>query len=328
VLFRSPVYQELVYQPNKERFEAQLAELKNQIASKDIASYFSTGIRFYNSSWDNSVPFNFVFYPLPNSRGYMATVFSNNAVSAIPTDLTDYNGLLSVMLHEIFHVLMDEQPLAFKKDLDRWFVSNPSRNSRYAFILAQEALATSLGNGYVLGKLNGKEIDGNWYNRKYVNLMAKKIYPMVKDYAEKQQSIDQAFVDNYIKIFDDNFSSWLSEADFLMTVRYALSDNSEDFQVIDQKFPYRSEQTYVGHITKSSLEKMSEVPITKVVIVSKDNKNKLQLIKQGFAELKDWKPDAKTDFTHSVFLKDKTYLIVINSVRKTTEEQLETLKLK
>jgi hypothetical protein len=73
---------------------------------------------------------------------------------------------------------------------------------------------------------------------------------------------------------------------------------------------------------------MSEVPITKVVIVSKDNKNKLQLIKQGFAELKDWKPNAKTDFTHSVFLKDKTYLIVINSVRKTTEEQLETLKLK
>jgi hypothetical protein len=72
---------------------------------------------------------------------------------------------------------------------------------------------------------------------------------------------------------------------------------------------------------------MASMPSTKIVIVSKDNKRNLLLIKEGFAELKNWKPDAETDFTYSILLKDKTYLIVINSVRKRTKEQIEALKL-
>jgi hypothetical protein len=324
----TPVYRELIYQPNGEQFEKQLSELKNLIASTDMKSYFDAGIKFYNSSWDNSVPFVFVFYPLPNSRGFTATAYSNIAESAIPTTLTDYNGLLSVMFHEIFHILFDNEPLAFQKDIQMWRASNPSKSSHYAFTLLNESLATALGNGYVSGKLKGKLNEANWYNRKYVSQMAKKIYPMVKEYIESQRPIDKEFLDNYVKIYDDNFSSWLLELDNIMLGRYVLSDDSEDFKLIDQKFPYRPSLEYLEGISVSSIEKMAKAPSTKVVIVSKDNKRKLQLIKQGFAELQNWKPDAKADFAYSVLLKDKTYLIVINSVRKTTKEQLETLKLK
>jgi len=103
-----PVYRELVYEPNKQQFERQLGEMRELIASTDTTSFFNTGVRFYNSSWDDSVDFNLVFYPQPNARGWMATVFFNNAQSAIPTSLTDYNGLLSVVFHEIFHTLYDE----------------------------------------------------------------------------------------------------------------------------------------------------------------------------------------------------------------------------
>src|SRR5262249_2128985 len=59
----TPVYQELIYQPNKEKFEQQLDNFRKLITSTDVASYFNDGIKFYNSSWDNSVPFNFLFYP-------------------------------------------------------------------------------------------------------------------------------------------------------------------------------------------------------------------------------------------------------------------------
>jgi hypothetical protein len=324
----TPVYQELVYQPNKEKFEKQLADLKNLIVSTNITSYFNVGIKFYNSSWDNSIPFEFIFYPLPNSRGFTATAYSNISESPIPTSLTDYKVLLSLMFHEIFHLLYDAESLALKKDILQWRKLNPSKNSLYAFKLLNESLATALGNGYVLAKLKGKENEGNWYGIKYISMMAKKIYPMVKDYVETGRSIDKEFIDNYMKLFDDNFLDWLLELDFIMPGRHVLSDNAADFDIIDRKFPYRPSAAYLEGISESSIDKMAKTPDTRVIVISKDNKKKMQLIKKGFAELKDWKPDAKTDFTYSVLLKDKAYLIVINSVRKTAKEQIETLKLK
>lgn len=320
-----PVYRELVYEPHKEVFERQLGEMRKLIVSADMTSYFDTGIKFYDSSWDNSIAFNLVFYPLPNSRGWIATAFYDNAQSAIPTSLTDYNGLLSVVIHEIFHTLYDEQSSELKKEIVQWFISNPSRNSRYALRLLDESLATALGNGYVSAKLSGKENPGNWYNDKYINHMAKKIYPMVKGYIESQRSIDKSFIDNYVRIYDDNLAVF-SELNNIMASRYALSDNPQDFKVIDQKFPPGPTTQYEA-ISESLIERMAKTPLTKVILISKDNKRKLELIKKGFAELDGWKPNAKTDFTYSVFLKDKTYLIVVNSVGKTTEEQLETLKL-
>jgi len=324
----TPIYQELVYQPNKEKFEKQLSDIQNLVVSENIASYFNVGLKLYNSSWDNSIPFEIAFYPLPNSKGFTATAFYNNAVSAIPTSLKDYNILLGVMIHEIFHILYDEQSLLLKKDIEKWVNSNPSKNSSYAFLLLNESLATALGNGYVYGDLNGKEDTAAWYNRKYTNLMAKKIYPLVKEYILKQQSIDKTFVDNYIKIYDDNFSNWSLELDNLMTNRYILSDNSEDFNIVNQKFPYSSMSVYEDNVSQSSIEKMTKAPITKIIFISKDHKNKLQLVKQNFNELKNWEPNDQIDFTYSVLVEDKTYLLIINSVKNTTEEQIETLTIK
>jgi hypothetical protein len=114
----------------------------------------------------------------------------------------------------------------------------------------------------------------------------------------------------------------------IMTDRYILSDNSKDFNIVDQKFPYRSMSQYEDNVSESSIDKMTKAPITKIVIISKDNQNKLQLIKQHFAELKEWEPDDKADFTYSILLADKTYLLVINLVKKSTEQQIETLKIK
>ena len=263
---------------------------------------------------------------MPDSKGFTATAFYNNVERALPPDLRDYNILFGIMMHEIFHILYDEQSVVLKKDIEKWFVSNPSRNSRYAFLLLNEALATALGNGYVYGQLNGKEDAGAWYNRKYINLMAKKIYPLVKEYIVKHQSIDRLFVDNYIKNYDDNFSSWISELDNLMTYRYVLADNSEDFTLIDENLPYRSISQSEDTISESSVGKLAKTPTTKIIIVSKENRRKLQLIKQNFNELKNWQPNDRIDFIYSVFLADKTYLVIINSVRKSTKKQIETLK--
>ncbi len=313
-----PAYRELIYMPNKAVFEKQLADIRDLIATKHIGAYFDIGRQFYNATWDSTIPFEFCVYPLPQSRGFTATAFFNNAVSGVQTNLADYNKLLGVMLHEIFHILYDEQSLAFKQQVETWFDANPSKNSRYAYLLLNEAVATALGNGYVYGQLNGKEDTAVWYRRPYTNLMAKQIYPVVKSYVEQHKPMDQQFVDSYIKTLDDHFPKWSAEMDFVMTDRYVLTDDPADFDTIDRKFPYRSMTQYETPISMAALQKMKAAPITKVIVVGKDNKRTLALIKSNFDELKEERIDEKMDYMDAVPLKDKTWLLIINKVTKTT----------
>jgi hypothetical protein len=234
---------------------------------------------------------------------------------------------LSVMIHEIFHILYDEESIDFKKGIERAFVNNPSRNSRYAYLLLNEALATTLGNGWVYGQLKGAEDTGTWYRRTYTNLMAKAIYPMAKAYMSAGKSLDTNFIGQYIRLFDQDFTGWLKEKDFIMADRYVISDNPDSLNVLDQLYPYRSMSGYDSAVTLTAIEKMKQAPITKIAIISKNNGQELELIKRQFTELKDWQPDSRKDFGYAVFLADKTYLIILNNVKNSTAKQLATLTL-
>jgi hypothetical protein len=323
-----PVYDELVYQPNKEVFEKQLRDLEDLIAKTDVGRYFEVGTKFYGSPWNSSVPVNFYFYPLSNSNGFTATVFFNNGISGIPSTLKDFKGLLSVMLHEIYHTLYDEQPLALKKDMYEWKKANPSKATHYAFTLLNESLATALANGYASGQMNGKLNQGNWYNRKYINLMAKKIYPLVTQYIESGKPMDKSFIDDYIKLFEDAFSDWLHDLDFVMEYRSAISDSRADFDVVDKKFPYNQTADYRTPFNENVLRGIAESPTTKILFISSDHKKHLDLVRSTFPELSGWEPDVMKDFAYSQMLNDKSYLVVINSVNTPVEKLIETLRLK
>jgi len=323
----TPVYNELIYAPNKKQFENQLAEIIRYSNSNDISGYFDVGLRFYGASWDSSIPFEIAFYPLPNSQGFTAQAFYNNFISAIEVSLTDYKGLFSVMLHEIFHIIYDEQPLAVKNNLYQAFKGNPSKNSAYAYLLLNEALATAMGNGYVYEKLDGKQDPENWYNNKYINAMAKQIYPLITQYINQKKSVDKAFVDAYIKIYDTNFPEWINEMNNIMTYRYMLSEKFEDFGIVRQVYRRRSMSEEQDEITEASVEKLKDTPLTKIIIVSKDNADKLALLKRKFPELKKWKYKAGDEFTYTVLLSDKTHLFIINQKITPTETLIKNLKL-
>ncbi len=321
-----PIYNELIYNPNMEKFEKQILEITKYSTANKIENYFETGLVFYNSSWDNSIPFEIAFYPLPNSQGFTAQAFYNNFISAIQTNLKDYKDLFSVMLHEIFHLIYNEQSLEIKTEIHKNFKESKSISSNYAYLLLNEVLATSLGNGYVFEKLDGKIDTGEWYNRKYINLMAKQIYPLVKEYISQKKPIDKNFIDNYIKLYEENFPNWINEFHNIMTYRYIVSENEKDFDVIDQKYRYRSSANYETEITKNGIDKMKKTSLTKVIIVSKNNKEKLNLIKKEFKELNNWKFNSENEFNYKILLDDKSQLIIINQKKSTTEMLIKKLE--
>lgn len=183
----TPVYNDLIYQPNKEQFENQLLGIKAYASNNQLDDYFEKGLIFYNSSWDSSIPFEIAFYPFPDSDYFTAQAFYNNFVSAIQTNLIDYKDLFSVMMHETYHIIYNEQTLEFKIQIYEAFKTNPSKSSNYAYLLMNEVLATALGNGYVYENLNNGTPDVNdWYFHQYINLMARKSIPWSKSTLQKK----------------------------------------------------------------------------------------------------------------------------------------------
>ncbi len=321
-----PIYNELIFNPNKAKFDKQLSNISNFIVTKNITTYFETGLTFYNSVWDNSIPFEIAFYPLPNLNGFTAEAFYNNAVCAIQTDLKDYNILLSVMLHETFHILYDEQPLEVKNELYKNFEQNQSKSSTYAYLLLNEVLATALGNGYTFENLNGKPDKGEWYNWTYINLMAKQIYPTVLEYIKLKKPIDKNFVDTYIKQYEQTYPNWIKDLNNTMTYRYILSNNQSDFDIFRKLYPYCTISEAEDQINEASLEKMKSTPLTKIIVISKNNKAQLSLIKKVFPELNKWRFQANTEFSHNIFLNDKTQLYIINQINTPTETLIKKLE--
>jgi hypothetical protein len=323
----TPVYNEVIYNPNKELFEKQIKEITRYSDEHRIENYFETGLTFYNSSWDNSIPFEIAFYPLPDSDFFTTQAFYNNFISAIQTNLKDYKGLFSVMLHETFHIIYDEQSLEVKKEIYKYFKESKSRYSNYAYQLFNEALATALGNGYVYDELAGKLDANDWYYHRYIDLMARKIYPLVTEYIAQKKPIDKSFIDNYIVLYEVNFPNWIYELDNIMTYRYVISENEEDFNTINRLFRYCSASESETKLTESSIEKMKETPLTKVVIISKNNSEKLNLIKRKFSELKNLKFNANKEFAYHTILKDKSQLIILNQKNSTIATLIKRVEI-
>ncbi len=324
-----PVFRKLIYKPNEARIKHQIKLLDAKIKETDVGSFIDKVIKFHNSSWDISKPFILNVCPTLPSKSIGATAFFNYAYTRLPVDQKDTDLFLSFMFHESFHIIYDEQSLEFKKEFDKWFKENSSKYSMYAELLFNEAITTALSSGYLYTKLKGLSMPPDkWYNNKYIGSMAHEIYPLTEEYINRNKQIDRMFVDTYIKLYEEKFPEWIYDMHNLMGERFIICENSSYSDSIRKTFPQRSIREHREEISLYTLEEIKKNPVTKLIVVSKNNREKLEMIKNSFAELKDWTPESNSDFIHSIFLPDKTYLIIINNVSKPFGEMLKEIKLK
>jgi hypothetical protein len=326
-----PIYRELIFKPNEGLYRIQVSAIQKKILATDVSAYFNKVKRFHNSSWNNSTTFILILCPQPKTEkpGFSASAFFNYAISNIPVNETNYDLVLSVMFHEAFHIVYDEQALEFKKKIDNWFNENPSKTSRYAELLFNEAVTTALSSGFLYKELSKKELPKEkWYNNRYINDMAVAMYPMVNQYLSQNLQVDQAFIDAYIDIYEKQFSAWIFMVDNILADRFIVAENSADYEAISKQFRQRNIAEYERQLNSETLQKIKKYPITKLIVIVKNHQETANLIKKYFVELKDWAPDSKLDFAFSMFLDDKTYIIILNSVHKPAIDLLKDQKLK
>ncbi len=318
-----PVYHELITQPNASALEVQKSNLLNYVNSNQFSDFFHVGLSFYNTKWDKDIPFELNLLPSLDKGNLGARTFFNVAVCEASLGLKDHKTFFSVAMHEIYHIIYDNQSLEMKKNIQQWFTSTNSSNSQYALLLLNEVLATSLGNAYVMENLNGRIVEDDWYGNKYITEMSKAIYPTVRQYIENKKTIDEDFVKTYVHLYDTKFANWNNELTHLFMYRYLVADTRNDLQYFRKSFRFFSNNRASSNISLAEIEKAKDNPLTKAFIISVDHKQKLALLKNGFEELKEKKMNYKKEFIEIVTLQDRTKLFVINRHQSSVEDLMK-----
>ncbi|WP_131368505.1 hypothetical protein [Chryseobacterium soli] len=284
-----PYFRQFVWNENESKIKKQIDDLKKYNAvSSELFLKFN---HFYKSSWDQHIPFYVTLYPIPGKSGNTtATPHGNALCVGSMTDSNDTVGTLGVTMHEMCHILYNEQSREVQEEQETYFKQNKSRYAKLAYSYFNEAMATALGNGYAYKVLNKGVLDTQeWYNNPTIALFAKAIYPLTEKYLEENKAIDKDFIDEAIKKFEQTFPDSLYEYAPNFNTLNLYTEELEGNYIFDALFTYFSANNVrvsspMKNISQSS--KLQEADSSFIMLLDKNQKENLDELKKVFPEIK------------------------------------------
>lgn len=318
-------YDRLIWKDN----EAKLIE--QQIALEKYTSQCSESFtkinRFYNSYWITDIPFVVTLYPIPGGSGNSnATPYANSLCVGVLTDETDHVARIGVVLHEMCHVLYDEQPSEFQHKLESYFAENKSPYSPFASSFFDEGLATALGNGWAYKYLSGELDPAEWYNNEYINGFGKALYPLIEEYISTNKQIDQDFVNKAIDLFAATFPNSITDYGILIN-RVSIYSDSETETDVDEMMNIIGSYFRLSSINFSSpifdpiaQEHMKNGEQTQLIIIDRNHEATIKKLKKVFPEIS--KVKLLPNKTLSFFDSKKRAVIILYATDKANLELL------
>lgn len=292
-------YDEVIFKEHKAALEKQLTELKLYNDKTKTAFYKLKS--FYGSTWPDNLPFTVAIYPIPGNTGNTtATPHNNSLVMAVLTEEKDHDGRIGVAMHEICHVLYEEQPLDFQWKLDSAFLVSQSVSKQYAYNYIDEALATACGNGWMYEFITGNTDKGAWYNDEYIDGFAHAIYPLVKTYIDNDKRIDRRFITSAIELFEKKFPDAAYEYDNLFNKMSVYTDASDNEQyrsimnTVNRHFRVTSSHASYPITDPQSLSLAGNSGGTQLFIVHTNKHENLVALKKMFPELDNLKEEEES----------------------------------
>lgn len=283
-------YDRLIWNDN----EAKLINQRIALEKYNIqcSESFTKINHFYNSCWIMEVPFVVALYPIPGGSGNStATPHANSLCVGVLTDETDHVGRIGVVLHEMCHVLYDEQSSEFQHKLESYFAENKSPYSQFAYNFFDEGLATGLGNGWAYNSLSG-ELDPNpWYNNEYINGFGKALYPLIEEYISNNRQIDREFVNKAIDLFAGAFPNSITDYGILLN-RVSIYNDADNGPEIDKVmnlvgsyFQMTSSNFSSPILDPTALKYLKTGNQTQLVVIDSNQEVNIKELKKIFPEL-------------------------------------------
>lgn len=311
-----PFYDALVYtKKNKTVIKDKTRELQG--LSPKLNQLFDKFKIFYGSTWDKSIPFNLAIYPIEGNRGQTtATPHANSLEMGFLTKEDDNFELLSIGMHEMCHVLYDEQSLLKQQRIDSVFTDSINNYYKLAYRYFDEALATALGNGFAYKYLASELDSGEWYNDRYINLYAKALYPLVEQYLNQNRFIDKEFILSSIDVFKKTFPNAIYDIEPLLINVDIYFDADTDQErhsisgILNNTFRIYSSNTSNPINDKISLNSIKQSSETQLIIVHKNQVKNMAVIKPMFKQLATL-PANKKNLLISFLDKNKRAVFII-----------------
>jgi hypothetical protein len=308
-------YAQVISSADNVDIEKQLKELK--LYNDKTNAAFLKLKTFYGSTWPDNLGFSIAIYPIPGNSGTTtATPHNNSLIMAVLTKETDHDSRMGVAMHEISHVLYEEQPLALQWKLDSAFIENPSLSMPYAYSYIDEALATACGNGWMYELLTGKPEGGAWYNDEYIDKYAHALYPLVKMYIENFKTIDRSFIKKAIATFETQFPDAAYEFNniFNQVNFYTDANDNEQYRNIRNTLNryYRVSGCHSSYpiADPQSLDMANKSSGTQLFIIHENKAENFSALKKIFPEL-----DAVNESEESIISfidKNKRPVVIVN----------------
>lgn len=317
-----PFYDGFIYtKKNKSVIKDKTRELEG--LSPKLNQLFDKFKIFYGSTWDKSIPFNLAIYPIEGNRGQTtATPHVNSLEMGFLTKEDDNFELLSIGMHEMCHVLYDEQSLIKQQRIDSVFTDSTNNYYKLAYRYFDEALATALGNGYAYKSLANELDSSEWYNDRYINLYSKALYPLVEEYLNQNRFIDKEFILRSIDVFRKTFPNAIYDIEPLLINVDVYFDADTDQErhnvsgILNNNFRIYSSNTSTPINDKISLTNIKQSLETQFIIIHKNQLKNMALIKLLFKNLSALPPNKK-NLLISFLDKNKRAVFIIQAENET-----------
>ena len=181
-------------------FEAELSESldeQNRTTLLSVAAFFG----LEKSTQPLILSVHLIGHPLESSST-RAEVIENQAVVEVLAGEQPANRI-AVIVHELVHYLFAIAPPAIHEVRLQGALQAQNSRSAAALGIMNEALATAIGNGYVEEQLRGDQFvgyfeqDRSFYAQPDIDMAAKSIYPLVREYLDDGRMMDEEFIDQY-----------------------------------------------------------------------------------------------------------------------------------
>lgn len=219
-------YLDLIWEPSQPFLKKNLVDITKRAAQLDMATKFRQVSDMYEADWNYDIPFEVYVSPIPKTSGHTMATPQGNVLSMLILDGQDLESQLSIIFHELVHILFDNQSLDLQLSLESWFMQSNSSYKAKAYQIFDEAMATAIGNGWFFKYVIGKLDEQDWYYTPYVNQQAKSIYQLVENKLRTTGKLDAEFVEKFINKYQQNFpGSHLEVENFLANTTFLCEQN-------------------------------------------------------------------------------------------------------
>jgi hypothetical protein len=330
-----PYYDKFVWAHSERSVKEQINALKKYEPRAN--EMFRAFRQFYNSTWPDAIAFDVSIFPIPAISGNTsATPHANSLCVAVLTGNKDLAGTMGVTLHEICHVLYDEQSAPFQHKLDAMFKTSKSPFAAIAYSFFDESMATALGNGYAYKYFAGKMDTTSWYNNPYIDGFAHAIYPLVEEYLGKNRTIDSSFVEQAIGLFGKAYPRSLQDYSILLNnmFLYADAESSPDrsrLKEIVGRYFSSSRYSFSSPILHEySIDYLKKTKGTQLIVVDRDQDSTINELKKTLPELATLLKDQQSpNFVVSFYDNSKRPVVLVRVTSETfLDKALRMLKQK